>query len=152
MTTASQALAALRSRLSGAGLSFTVYWHGDDQPVLPDEPTTFAFMILNNDGSGFSPAGFGGGLGSNLYRNRATLEAYVFAPPTGADGMGPVMDIAELIAARFRSFRDSNVFVQAADVEPIGEGSNISVPGLETAVNNYLCAVAVVKLHFDQIG
>jgi hypothetical protein len=152
VTTATQALAAVKTRLSGGSFTFSFYWLGDDPPVLPDTPTTFAFVIFNNDGSGFGPTAYGGGQGANLYRNQATIDAFVFSPPTGADGMGPVMTHAESIAARLRSFRDDNISVDAADVEPIGHGSNISVPGLESEVNNYLCAVARVKVHFDQIG
>lgn len=151
MTTATQALAALKTRLSGA-VSFDVYWLGDDPPVLPDEPETFAFMVFNNEGSGFGPTAYGGGQGSNLYRNRAVLEAYVFSPSTGADGMGPVMTHAETIAARLRSFRNDDISIDAADVIPIGPGSKISVPGLDSAANNYNCALAEVKLHFDLIG
>jgi hypothetical protein len=65
--------------------------------------------------------------GRNLYRNRATVEAYVFAP--NDDGMSVVLDHAETIAARLRSFRDDSVSCYSADVIPIGPGSSISVPG-----------------------
>jgi hypothetical protein len=151
MTTATQALAALKAR-AASGISFTVYWHGDDPPLLPDTPATFGFAIFQNEGSGFGPTAFGGGQSQNLYRNRGVLEVFVFSPPTGADGTGPVMTNAETVAARFRSYRDEHVSVDAADVIPVGEGSKISVPGMESAVSNYNCAVAEVKFHFNQIG
>jgi hypothetical protein len=80
--TADQALAAVRSRLESGSLSITMYWHGDDAPVLPDTPAAFAYLVFNNEGSIL--AGFGGGRGNNLYRNRARVEAYTFAPKTGA--------------------------------------------------------------------
>lgn len=147
--TAGEALAAVKSRLS-SGISFTLYWHGDDPPRLPDEPAKFGYLVFNNEGSRL--VSFGGGAGSNLYRNRATLEAYVFSPPTGADGMKPVMDDAETIAARLRSFRDNTISCYSADVIPVGPGANIAPPGLPNEVNNYLCAIAEIQIEFDQIG
>lgn len=150
--TAPEALAALRSRLESGSVSVPMYWFGDDAPVLSDDPTAFIYLVFNNEGSGGRPVAFGGGLGANLYRNRATLEAYAFAPPTGADGMGPVMTIAETVAARLRSFRDASISCFSADVIPVGPGSNISPPGMQSEVSNYLCAVAAIDLQFDQIG
>jgi hypothetical protein len=94
---------------------------------------------------------FGGGVGQNLYRSRALAEAYVFAPTGSETGAASVSDRAELIAARLRSYRDNDISVHRADVIFIGDGSKISVPGLD-AVNNYQCAVAEIALHFDQIG
>ena len=150
MTTAADALDAIRDRIEASGISVPLYWHGDDPPILPDTPTTFVYFVFQNNGS--SLVAFGGGRGSNVYRNSATLEALVFSPPTGAVGMGPVMDTAETIAAALRSFRDSDISVFSADVIPIGPGSNLSPPGFASEVNNYLCAVAEIELTFDQIG
>jgi hypothetical protein len=62
------------------------------------------------------------------------------------------MVMAETIAARLRSFRDATISCFGADVIPVGPGSNISPPGLQSEVSNYLCAVAEIDLHFDQIG
>lgn len=153
MTTATQALAALKTRLTvGSGITLPMYWLGDDPPVLPDTPAPFAYLVFNNEGSGFGPVSFGGGRGSNTYRNRATLEGYVFAPPTGADGMGPVMTHAEVIAARLRSYRDGSISCFSADIIPVGPGSNIAPPGFVSEVNNYNCAIVEVALSFDQIG
>jgi hypothetical protein len=148
--TAGEALAAVRSRLESGSLGITLYWHGDDPPTLPDTPTAFAYLVFNNEGSRL--ASFGGGRGANLYRNRARLEAYMFAPSTGTAGMAPVMAQAETIAARLRSFRDATISCFGADVIPVGPGSNISPPGLRSEVNNYLCAVAEIDISFDQIG
>lgn len=150
-TTEAQARAAVRAQLPGSAFSFPLYWQGDDAPTLSDTPSAFAFIVFNNEGSGRGPSAFGGGQGQNLYRNRALVEAFVFAPTRSAPGAASASDRAELIAARLRSFRGSSINVEAADVIFVGPGSSISVPGLG-AVNNYQCAVAEISLHFDQIG
>jgi hypothetical protein len=150
--TAGDALASIRSRLESGSLGITLYWHGDDPPILPNTPATFAYIVFNSEGSGRFPKSYGGGQGANLYRNKATLEAYVFSPPTGDGGMKPVMDNAEIIAARLRSFRDVSVSCYGADVIPVGPGANIAPPGLPNEVSNYLCAIAEVYIEFDQIG
>lgn len=147
--TASQALAAVRSRLEG-GVAFPLRWQGEDGGALPDTPATFAFIVFNNDGSGSGPAAFGGGRGANLYRNQAVVEAYVFAP--NGQGLSVAIDAAETIAALLRSHRDGSISCFSADVIPVGEGSKIAPPGLASEVSNYQCAVAEISLHFDQIG
>lgn len=148
--TTSQAVAAIRARLEAAAFTFPLRWQGEDGGPLPDEPETFAHIVFNNDGSGRGPVAFGGGSGRNLYRNQATVDAYVFVP--NGQGLSAATDAAELIAAQLRSFRDSSISCFSADVIPVGEGSNISPPGLSSEVSNYQCAVAECALHFDQIG
>lgn len=150
MATAASALADIRTVISNAGISTPIYWHGDDAPILPDTPTAFAYLVFNNEGSRI--AGFGGGARSNLYRSSAILEAFVFAPPNGADGMASVMTLAESFAAALRSYRDNTIACFGADVIPVGPGSSITPPGLQSEVNNYLCAVAEIRIQFDQIG
>ncbi len=147
-TTTSQALAAIRTQVGTAGITFPIYWQGEDVPPLPDTPSTFAFVIFNNEGSRLEA--FGGGRGNNLYRNNASLEAYVFAP--SGEGLAVATDAAELIAASLRSFRSSSISCFKADAIPVGPGSNISVPGLTSVVSQYQCAVAEVFLTFDLIG
>ncbi len=147
-TTTSQALAAIRTQVGTASITFPIYWQGEDVPPLPDTPATFAFVVFNNEGS--TLAGFGGGRGNNLYRNNATLEAYVFVP--SGEGLSVATDAAELIAASIRSFRNTSISCFRADVVPIGPGSSMSVPGLTSVVSNYQCAVAEVFLSFDLIG
>jgi hypothetical protein len=144
--TADQALTAVKTRLA-----FPLYWQGDDAPTLPDTPAAFGFVIFNNEGSGRAPAAFGGGQGANLYRNRASVEAYVFSP-LGDGGAAAVMALAETVATRLRSYRTSQIFCTSADVILVGNGSAISVPGLSSEVSNYQCAVAEIALSFDQIG
>src|SRR6266496_2964044 len=149
-TTTSQALAAIRTQVGTAGITFPIYWQGEDVPPLPDTPATFAFVVFNNEGSGRGPVAFGGGRGNNLYRNQVTVEAYVFAP--SGEGLEVATTAAELIAASLRSFRNDNISCYSADVIPIGPGSSLSVPGLSSIVSAYQCAVAEAFLTFDQIG
>lgn len=148
--TVSQARAAVKSRLEAASFAFPLRWPGDDSGPLPDTPATFAFIVFNNEGSGREPTAYGGGRGSNLYRNQAMVEAFVFAP--NGEGLEVATDTAELVAAQLRSFRDSSISCFSADVIPVGEGSNIKPPGLASDVSNYQCAVAEIALMFDQIG
>ena len=147
-----QALAVLRARLMAddSGIAIPLHFRGDKAPVLPNTPAPFAYIVFNNDGSGSSPAAYGGGRGRNLYRNRATREAYVFSP--AGKGEAVVLDHAETIAARLRSFRDAGVSCFGADVIPVGPGSSIAPPGFASEVSNYQCAVAEIALSFDQIG
>jgi hypothetical protein len=150
MTTAAEALTAIRSRLESGSITFPMRWQGEDAGDLPDDPTTFAFIEFENFGAGRGPAAFGNGAGGNLYRNEGLINAYVFSP--NGEGMGAAMDNAEAIAARLRSFRDSSVSCFSAVVRPIGSGTSVEPPGLNSEVNNYTCAVAEIALHFDQIG
>jgi hypothetical protein len=149
-TTTSQALAAIRAQVATASLTFPIYWQGEDVPPLPDTPSTFAFVVFNNEGSGGRPMAFGGGLGNNLYRNRAFLEAFVFAPE--GEGLSVATDAAELVAASLRSFRSGSISCFASDAKPVGPGSSISVPGLTSVVSSYMCAVAEATITFDLIG
>lgn len=152
MTTASEAFAAIRSRLEAgdSGISITLRWQGEDGGALPDTPTAFAYVVFNNQGSFGAPASYGGGRGQNRYRNQALVEAFVFAP--NGEGLVSAMDHAETIAARLRSFRDTDVSCFSADVIPVGEGSTVAPPGLSNEVNNYQAAVAECSFFFDQIG
>jgi hypothetical protein len=97
-SSASQAAAAIRARLSAddRGISLPLRFQGEKFEPLSDVPEPFAFVVFNNEGSGGRPAAYGGGAGHNLYRNRATVEAYVFAP--NDDGMSAALNHAETIA------------------------------------------------------
>lgn len=152
--TADEAFTAIRTRLTavGSGISIPLYFQGDDPPTLPDDPAPFAFVVFSNDGSGRGPAAFGGGAGRNLYRNSGVIEAYTFSPIGSEVGAEKVMQRAETIAARLRSFRSAEVSFTSADVIYIGDGSKISVQGLNSPVNNYQCAVVECAFNFDQIG
>jgi hypothetical protein len=153
--TTSQARAAVKDRIEGGGLSFPRRYQGEaadsnGNVSLPDVPETFVFVVFNNDGSGRGPTAYGGGRGANLYRNQATVEAYVFAP--NGEGLEVATDAAEQVAALLRSYRGAGISCFSADVIPVGEGSKIAPPGLASEVSNYQCAVAEIALHFDQIG
>ncbi|MEH2508692.1 hypothetical protein V1291_000046 [Nitrobacteraceae bacterium AZCC 1564] len=152
MTTASDALEAVKTRLgAGSGISFPLYWEGEDAPTLSDTPAPFAFIVFTNEGSGKSgPVAYGGGRGRNTYRNSALVEAYTFVPKGW--GRQELIDRAEIIASRLRSFRDEDISCFNADVVPIGEGEALAPPGLASEVNQYQCAVAEIALQFDQIG
>jgi hypothetical protein len=153
MTTAAGAFAAIRSRLeaSGSGISIPLRFQGDPQSPLPDQPTAFAYVAFDNRGSELrGPSEYGGGAGANRYRNRARIQAFVFSPI--GEGLAVVMAYAETIAARLRSFRDNDVSCYSADVIPVGDGSNLTVPGLVSEVSNYQAAIAEVEFDFVQIG
>jgi hypothetical protein len=146
--TTDQAIAAVRARLNSGSYSYPLYYHGDQVLTLPDTPAPFGFVIFNNEGS--TLAGFGGGRGNNLYRNRARVEVFVFAPRE--TGLEWVCALAETVATRLRSYLDDSIACFQADVIPIGPGATLSVPGLSTEVNNYQCAVVESLLFFDLIG
>jgi hypothetical protein len=148
MVTATQAFAAVRARLNAGSYPYPLYYHGDDPVILPDAPTSFAFVVFNNEGS--AAVSFGGGRGSTVYRNRARVEAFVFLPAW--QGLEMAMDYAETVAVRLRSYRDDSISCFAADVIPVGHGSLLSVPGLSSEVSNYQCAIAECFLTFDQDG
>lgn len=152
--TATQALAAIRTQIEAGSITFPLYWQGEAAPILQNVPSAFAFVVFTNEGSGRGsergPTAFGGGRGANLYRNRATVEAYVFAPSD--EGLAVATDAAELIAAQLRSFRDTSISCYSANVIPVGPGSSISPPGFTSEVSNYQCAVAEIALTFDTIG
>lgn len=151
MTTATQAYEKLRSRLTGADTGILIpLLYQNENAELPDEPTTFAYVEFIVDPSLGGPAAFGGGRGQNRYRYSAQLIAYVFVPSNS--GLAPAMDHAETIAARLRSFRDTDVSCFDATVQPGGSGADLKPPGLTSEVGNYFYAVAVVSLSFDQIG
>lgn len=153
MTSIVAARAAVKTRLTAAGSGITVTdlrFKGDAATSLPDTPAPFAFVLVNSDGSGGGPAGFGGGRGANLYRNAGMVEVFVFSPE--GEGEDVVLGHAETIAAWLRGHRDADIFCPAADVVPIGPGSSISVPGLEFPVSNYQCAAVEAPLIFHQLG
>jgi hypothetical protein len=144
------ARAAVKARIDGAGFTdFVVRYEGDREP-LPDAPAAFAYVTLENDGSGDGPIAYGGGASGNLYRNRARVVAYVFSPIE--EGPAVVEGYAEQIASRLRSFRDNTIMCRNADVTFAGPGTSLSPPGIGSAVNNYQCAIVEVSMTFDQIG
>ena len=150
MTTATQAFSVIRSRLEAnqpAGLT-SLRWQNEDGGALPDEPAAFAYTEFLSE-PGFV-AGYGGGRGSNLYRNPARVDCYIFVPR--GQGLQVATDLAEQVAVLFRSYRDSDISCFEATVYPGGNGADIKPPGLASEVDNYFWALAEVSLHFDQVG
>lgn len=150
MTTITQAFAAVRSKLEEAPAITTFRFQGEDGGPLPDKPAAFAYIELENYGAGRGPVAFGGGRGSNLYRNEGQINGLVFVP--NGQGLSVAVALAEQVAARLRSYRDSSISCFSASVHPIGEGTSIAPKGLNSEVNNYTCAVVEIAFHFDQIG
>ncbi len=153
MTTASGAFAVIKSRLEGGGLSVPLRWQNEDkdstgQVELPDTPTTFIYSEFLTDPSRL--VSFGGGRGSNRYRNPARFVSYVFVPK--GDGLAIATNKAEAVAALFRSYRDSDISCFDATVYPGGDGASLKPPGLNSEVNNYFWACCETRLFFDLIG
>jgi hypothetical protein len=63
MTSIVGARAAARTRLeaSGSGITPALRFKGDARTPLPDTPAAFAYVVLNNEGSGPGPAAYGAG-------------------------------------------------------------------------------------------
>lgn len=147
MTTAAQARGVVRARIEAAGLGVTLCWQ-NETAVLPDTPAPLVYTEFVTEPGRI--ASFGGGRGSNRYRNPARIEAYVFVP-TG-EGLDQAETIAEQIAALFRSYRDEHISCFDASVLPGGDGAMLVPPGLQSLAGNYFWAGVEVSLHFDQIG
>ncbi|MEP9389658.1 hypothetical protein [Mesorhizobium sp. KR9-304] len=148
MTTITQARAAVRSRIEAAGLTVSLRWQNEDGGPLPGQPSAFVYTEFNTEKGNI--AGYGGGRGGNLYRNRANVESWVFVPK--GEGLTQAESIAETIAALFRSYRDSYISCFDATVYPGGDGAALTPPGMHSDVGNYFWAAVEVSLHFDQVG
>ena len=150
MTTAAGAYAAIRARLEAvdSGITIPLRWQAE-AGALPDKPTAFAYVEFIATGGAI--ASFGGGRGANRYRHRGRVEAYVFTP--NGEGLAGALTHAETIAARLRSYRDSDISCFSAVVHPGGHGAQASPPGLSrNALNDYWYAVVEVEMFYDQIG
>jgi hypothetical protein len=66
--------------------------------------------------------------------------------------MNEALTRGETVAAAFRSFRSDDVSCFGAGVHPVGKGTEIIPPGLESAAGNYAASVVIVDCFFDQIG
>lgn len=153
MTTAAEARAAVRTRLTNAGIAYggaavPLRWPNEAGGPLPDVPAPFIYTEFNSDRAIL--AGYGGGRGDNLYRNPARIEAYVFVPK--GVGLDAAEAIAEQIATLFRSYRDADISCFDATVYPGGDGADLTPAGLSSEVGNYFWASVEVRLHFDQVG
>ena len=156
MATITTAFAAIRARLEAVaitdaeGNTLPFRWQYEDGGPLPEDPTAFCHVEMENFGAGRFPVGYGGGSGNNLYRNEGLVNAYVFVP--NGQGISVAVALGEQVAARLRSYRDSTISCFAASVHPIGDGTSIAPSGLNSEVNNYTCAVVEIAIQFDQVG
>lgn len=146
MTTASGAYDVIRNRIA-VNITTPVLWQGEDNTVA-DEPAPFYFVEFVSEPAAL--VSFGGGRSSNRYRHPVRINAHAFVPQGW--GVRPAMDLAETMAALFRSYRDTDISCLEATVHPLGHGSEIKPPGLSSEVGNYFVAVAEISLHFDLIG
>lgn len=150
MTTASAAYAVIRSRFEAnkpAGLT-ALRWQNEDGEALPNQPAAFAYTEFLTDQA--SIASYGGGRGNNRYRNPARIVVYVFV--LRGEGLAVATDLAEQVAAIFRSYRDDDISCFEASVLPGGDGADLKPPGLSSEVDNYFWAGVEIVLFFDQIG
>jgi len=136
----------LRARAE-ANITLPMFWQHETNE-LPDTPESFVYFEI--DPARPFLAGFGGGQGNNRYRSGADFNAFVFVPV--GQGVRVALQQAETVAALFRSFRSGDISCFEASVHPVGQGAEITPPGLSSAAGNYACAVAIVSLSFDQIG
>lgn len=138
----------IKARASSQITLLPMWWPREDN-VLPDTPAPFVYFELIVDRAG-PPASFGGGRGRNMYRYPAELNGFVFVP-TGY-GVEAEADLSEHVAAAFRSYRSDAISCFDATAMPVGEGSSLSPPGLNSAADQYECSVVSVNLFFDSIG
>jgi len=148
MTTTTQAYAAIRDRLESQITAVPLRWQNEDSNPLEDSPTSFIYVEFLTERAFI--ASYGGGRGSNRYRNVARVDAYVFVPR--GVGLSVATDLAETVAAALRSYRTADVSCFDASTRPGGNGSDITPPGLSSEVDNYFWAMAEASLYFDQTG
>ncbi|MGD9880457.1 MAG: hypothetical protein AB7F22_10620 [Reyranella sp.] len=147
MTDIATAWAAIQARAASQITGMPILWP-DEGNELPVEPAPFVFIEMTTDRGAFIE--IGGGRGSNTFRNRGELLAYVFVPI--GEGLARALALAEPVAAAFRSYQGGGVTFDGATVQPLGEGASLVPPGLTSAAGNYSAAMVVCPLHFDQIG
>ena len=157
MTTASQAFAVIRSVIEGdppedgatwGSAAVQLLWYGDPNQIIPDFPAPFGFTLFEAGVSGVIERG--GGSGQLRHRNPAAAEFFVCTPKDSGQQRGT--DIAEQVAALFRSYNESGVTVENATVYPSVDGSQLKPPGADTDVGNYLVAACGIEFRFDLIG
>ena len=150
MTTASTAHALIKARIEANKPASVVSlrWQNEDGDPLPADPAPFLYTELDPDKQYI--AGYGGGIGNNLWRNPARIACFVFVPRGWT--LLVATDLAETIAALFRSYQPAEFKCFGASVYTLGTGSSIRPLGVDSEADNYFCAVAEIELHYDQIG
>lgn len=145
MTTTAQAETAIRARLADPSITIPMRW-GNEDSLLPDDPTAFVFLELHVERTEL--VSYGGGRGNNRFRNHSRLDGYVFVPR--GQGTQVALNHAETIAARLRSHRDSDI--SCFDARVTTESVGFTPPGVQSAADNYFGALVEVSLFFDTIG
>lgn len=151
MTTATQARQAVRSRMEAGNITYggtavPLRWPNEAGDPLPDDPAPFIYTEFMVEDARI--AGYGSGRGGNLHRNTCRIEGYAFVPKGW--GLDAAEDIAEQVAALFRSHRDATISCFTARVTAGGDGADIAPAGLPSPVSAYFWAGFDVALHFDQ--
>lgn len=132
---------------AGAAL---VFRHEDDGlGELPASPSPFVYIEHEQDSGSRSPVEFGGGREQNTYRNPGTIVGYVMVPK--GHGLPFLASTAERFAARLRSYRSDAISCFAARVY-LMDSKNMRPGGAQSEVDNYICAIVRVAMHFDQVG
>jgi hypothetical protein len=133
--TTTDAFNAVKDRIVAAITDVSLAWQNEDFTV-PDLPASFIRIDMSVDNQ--FAASFGGGLGSNRWRNTGFIEAHAFVPV--GQGFAVASDLAERVATLFRGYRDGTISCFSARIEP------------GAADGNYWRATAVIDLQFDLIG
>lgn len=140
MTTVATVHAAIKSRLAAQLPAVTFRYQNETAP-LPDTPATYVFVELIVIRQFL--AGYGSGRFGNLYRNEGFIQALVLVPISTA-GVDAGLQLAEQVAAVFRSYRDTDISCFDATVRPefgrTEEGNYAHIASVEASIL------------FDQIG
>jgi hypothetical protein len=155
MTTASQAIAAIRAVIEGntpvhpvTNEPLKLGWQGEDAMALPDERVPFIYTSFESSRSNVIENG--SGRGGNRHRGFAVASIIIFVPVGW--GLQYGTDYAESFAALFRSYRANGVSCDAITVYPGGPGSQIAVPGIDNEATGYFWSGCEVEFYFDLIG
>ncbi len=153
MATSEQAFDVIRTRLDGNkpvynSVTLASRWPNETDTPLPATPIPFIYTEFLTDPADLVSAG--GGRGNNRYRHSGRIVTYVFVPM--GYGEKAAMNIADQVAAVFRSYRDTTISCFSATPYPGGEGQKLAPPGIGSAVTSYWCAFVEVEMFFDLIG
>lgn len=139
MTTVAEVQSAIRARAEANFMAVPLRFKNEDA-LLPDVPTAFAFVELIIEDHGL--VAFGGGAGANMQRTSGRIEAQFLVPiGTGADDG---LTDAETFAAVFRAKSLSGITYRGAEVYP---GAGKSDDG-----SYDLAATVIIDLHFYKTG
>jgi hypothetical protein len=154
LTTVTQARQALRTRLESGSIvdaasnPVPLRWQFERETGLPDEPSAFVYTEFLVESAEFME--HGRGRGYNRFRNFARAVSWVFVPQD--TGLTEAELIGNQIADLLRSYKDTAITCEQAEVFPGGDGASLVPPGLSSEVGNYAWATCETQLFFDLIG